>query len=123
MNKFQTLIKCRNLWAYMAITGSGDKEDYKPARRWAFECPCCMYAGAIKIQNESRDENRDCNKCILNNYAWDITYTKRMHCVYAQNSFYSKWETREHILDRQYWAMRMVQACDKAIENYIINKK
>ena len=33
MNNLQALIKCRNLWQWLAITGSYDKESYKPSKR------------------------------------------------------------------------------------------
>lgn len=123
MNKLQTLIKCRNLWAWLAITGSNDKCSYKPARRWAYACPCCMYAGAVIKNGEHFEYNRNCNKCPLNDYAWSTGITRRIHCQVTHSSFYGGWRNAYLKEDRKYWAMRMVQACDRAIEDLILKGK
>ena len=69
MNNLQALIKCRNLWQWLAITGSNDKESYKPAKRWPYNCVACMKAGSTK----STDRERNCDNCVLLGYAWSNT--------------------------------------------------
>ena len=123
MNKMQALIKCRNLWSYMAITGLSQKTDYKPARRWAFQCPCCMKAGATLTYLGENSDSRDCTKCILNGYAWGhpIKYSYVM-CYYDSNSYFKQWDSDVNSdITRKYWAMRMVQACNRAIEDLLVH--
>ena len=122
MNKMQALIKCRNLWSYMAITGSRQKTDYKPARRWAFQCPCCMKAGATLTYLGENADNRDCTKCILNGYAWGhaVNYSQII-CYRDNSSYFKQWdECTLSRIDRIHWAKRMVQACNRAIEDLIV---
>ena len=121
MNKLQALIKCRNLWSYMAITGSDLKSDYKPARRWAFHCLCCVKAGATRIAGFIP---RDCRKCILNGYAWKSTNRKcGLPCEYDPNSYFDLWDKCTDPTKRKYYALRMVYACNQAIEDLLIHGK
>ena len=106
----------------MAITGSSQKTDYKPARRWAYQCPCCMKAGATLTYLGENSDSRDCTKCILNGYAWDhpIKYNQEM-CYCDSNSYFKQWDNSRPRHERQYWAMRMVQACNRAIEDLLVH--
>jgi len=121
MNKIQTLIKCRNLWAWLAITGSAHKDSYKPSRRYAFNCICCQHAGAILTKDNIDTGSRDCRKCLLNGYAWESRNRQYASSCEHGESLYCKW-TACHYSQRSFWAMRMVRACDKAIEDLIVGK-
>lgn len=125
MNKMQALIKCKNLWSYLAITGSFQKSDYKPARKWAFECPCCMQAGAVMPYHLGADDsNRDCRKCILNGYAWKAaTEPKQTMCLYDEESYFYLWDNSRTKRKRRYYAMQIVQACNRAIEDLLVHGK
>ena len=106
----------------MAITGSRNKTDYKPARRWAFQCPCCMKAGAVLTYTAGENnDKRDCTKCVLNDYAWKAaTSYDNIQCLRDPKSYFKLWDDSYTKLHRQYWAMRMVQACNRAIEDLIV---
>lgn len=127
MNKdLRTLIDCRNIWGWLAITGSDRKYSYPPALKFPFGCPCCENAGAElygrDIWKDVYFDNRDCTKCLLCNIAWGIENNdpNESHCE-CEESFYAEWSIKYSKEARQYWAMRMVRACDTAIEQLIIN--
>lgn len=122
-NDLRTLIDCRNIWAWLAITGSGTKSSYGPSNQFPFRCPCCKAAGAIIIDEHPlcvNIENRDCSKCLLNGIAWASTLMYDDGKCEEDNSFYNNWEDSYEVTDRQYYAMRMVRACDTAIEQLLI---
>jgi hypothetical protein len=112
MNKFETLIACRNHWQWMMITGSGHKTSYLPATSWLNCCACCEYTeddhwGACQVA------------CPLTGYAWD-----EAGCCYTTVSdigqfcsIYQEWEDNPGSEN----AGRMVYAINKAIEDLIIN--
>lgn len=114
--ELECLITCRNHWQFMWITGSPDKYDYGPANKWDNKCACCEYAK--EIFNFNRPLKGNCCKfCPLTGYAW------KSGCSYNKRSFYDNWcEAKTHE-QRQFWANRMVYACNQAIENYLLNKK
>lgn len=117
--KLRALIDCRNLWAWLAITGCSTKTSYPPAKSYAHECPCCEAAGAFNEGIITNTIHRDCKKCLLNGYAWNLTSHRNCFCEWDRNSLYKVWVIAGD-LERQFWAMQMVQACDKAIEDWIL---
>ena len=125
---FRSLVQCRNHWAWLAITGSYNKESYKPSQRWPYGCKCCSYAGATKASKNADNiaGYRDCSKCPLLGYAWHpySKYESENLTFIACNrrlAFYYDWGESRSTSMRSYYAMRIVQACDKAIEDFLVH--
>ena len=118
----EALYACRNHWAWLAITGSDYKSSYEPSEDWAFHCACCEYMGHIG-SGFNVYKKHICNYCPLTGYAWnrakdfetapcDTSYT---------NSIYNNWVgvySKKHCTK---YALQMVQACNRAIENILLN--
>ena len=122
MNNLQALIKCRNLWQWLAITGSNSKGSYKPAKRWPFNCAACMKAGSTMYT----DAKRNCDNCVLLGYAWSNVVRANLFCESNSSySYYRSWELNMHTnkYDRMYYANQIVNACNKAIEDILIYGK
>ena len=124
MNNLQALIKCRNLYQWLAITGDSNKESYKPSNRWSYNCAACMKAGSTKYS----DGNRNCNNCVLLGYAWGGAYKVKCFCESNElDSYYELWHNNRfnhtYINERKYYANRIVNACNKAIEDIIVYGK
>lgn len=127
------LLDCRDIWAWKAITGSRDKHIYPKALKYPFGCPCCEVAGAVLTGKLNwihvNLNNRDCNKCPLTGIAWNNEWEideeeeeyeddlSTCFCEDDPDSFYLNF-TRN--ISSQYWAMRMVRACDQVIEKLIL---
>ena len=111
--KLEALIACRNHWQFMEIIGSPTKYDYGPANEWFNKCACCEYAK--EMCNFSIKSC--CELCPLRGYAW------KSYCSYNKKSFYEDWCAAETLEQRQFYAGRMVYACNQAIENYLLNKE
>ena len=107
MTRFETLIKCRNQWQWLWITGLA-KESYKPSLRWESQCACCEYICSLP-------EIESCVNCPLNYYAWDYK-ASRCSC-YGLGSLYLNWLRAD---DKKSAAKLMVDACNKAIEDLIL---
>lgn len=95
------LYACRNHWQWLWITGSDYKRSYEPATHWDSWCACCEY-------------RISCKNCPLVGYAWFI------HCISSKNSFYRKWFKARTKKTRIKYAYKMVQSCNRAIENILI---
>lgn len=130
------LLDCRDIWAWKAITGTHEKNAYYKAFDYPFGCPCCGIAGAI-LMGESNwinvyVEGRDCDICPLTGIAWNSEweineeeeeYEESISTCFCENdpeSFYLHFMRSYTTITSQYWAMRMVRACDKAIEKLIL---
>ena len=129
-NALEALYACRNHWSMLWITGSSYKLSYEPANSWPYGCACCLFAGAFIFDEKlgprygSNYDSRDCSKCLLNGYAWEEA--RDGGCESDPDSFYDEWrchyETDNHDLEvRKFWAYKMVQACNRAIEDIICN--
>ena len=125
MNNLQALIKCRNLWQWLVITGDDDKESYKPAKRWPYNCAACMKAGSTKESNRKRN----CDNCILLGYAWSNAVRNSVFCEsnseYSYYSYYKVLEWIHHYEKKKhkYYANQIVNACNKAIEDILVYGK
>ena len=124
MNNLQALIKCRNIWQWLAITGNQYKYSYKPSKRWPYNCTACMKAGSTKRS----DKNRNCNNCVLLGYAWSDAVLSDIFCVNSKKySYYRLWTNNyfnsTYIDKRKYYANCIVNACNKAIEDIIVYGK
>ena len=114
-NKLEALIACRNQWQFMEITGSDEKGDYEPSHDWDNGCACCDF-----VQLEGRFRGPDgCNGCPLVTYAWPAT---GYGCERRGSSFFKSWQGSVTIEQRQFWANRMVYACNQAIENFLLEE-
>ena len=126
MSKFNTpleaLYACRNHWSWLAITGSEYKTSYRPSKDWTFYCACCEYMGHIG-GGSNVDGEYVCNYCPLTGYAWNRAEdfeTAPCETDYT-NSIYDNWEgaySQEHLTK---YALQMVQACNRAIEDILLN--
>lgn len=115
-SRFQTLIKTRNHYGWLAITGDEDKESYEPAIEAGVNCCfCCKFTD----DDDDDDGNGGCDNCPLNGYAWKQN-NNFVQCHNDPDSIYKKWHRAKTVEEKQYWAMRMVKACDKALEDLII---
>jgi len=109
-SRWQAIIKTRNHYGWLAITGGKDKESYAPATKAGVNCCfCCEFCCG----------NGGCDNCPLNGYAWEQD-DNVVQCHNDPDSIYKKWHRAKTKEDRQYWAMRMVRACDKALEDLIL---
>ena len=118
--KLRALYDCRNHWQWLEITGSANKEAYKPAKKWQFNCACCESMG--HIENGTNDEgDYICDACPLMGYAWqDNPYGESAPCDWHNTgSYYFAWHEAETKEERQYYAHKMVQACNRAIEDIL----
>lgn len=117
--KLEALIACRNHWQFMEITKSGEKKDYEPSSEWDNNCAVCHFAGANHVGG------RNCQKCALKGFAWFEDCEEHEEDF---ESFYENWVEctfedegpQKH--QRQFWANRMVYACNQAIENYLLKE-
>lgn len=114
--KLEALIACRNHWQFMEIIGSSDKGEYEPSLEWVSGCACCEYSKE-EYDSEVPLFNAYCKYCPLRGYAWE------RRCCWNEQSFYVDWCNARTLELRQYWANRMVYACNQAIENYLLNKE
>ena len=62
-----------------------------------------------------------CNDCLLTGYAWDRCASQnRAPCdISGTNSYYYGWRTAETVEELQYYAHKMVMACNRAIEDIL----
>ena len=116
MTKFESLIKCRNHWQWLAITGSPYKLSYEPSYGWMSACACCEYV-------ENLNTSPLCEGiCPLMGYAWFETVPTigtDAPCLKPQ-SLYFRWRQAETLKELQLCAQKMVDACNRAIEDMII---
>lgn len=126
MNKFNTpleaLYACRNHWSWLAITGSDYKPSYEPSNDWIFHCACCEYMSHIG-SGSNFDGEYVCNNCPLTGYAWNKTenFETAPCIVNYTNSIYDNWTgacSKKHCTK---YALQMVQACNRAIEDILLN--
>lgn len=124
MNKFETLIACRNHWQWMVITGSHRKQDYVPAQDWPFACVCCFYAGAsfYLVDGTVCTDDRDCNDCPLLGYAWEPSDDKNDTPCDNNGIFSMWWDYKFNREIARKYAQQMVDACNRAIEDYLIKR-
>ena len=118
----EALYACRNHWSWLAITGSNSKSTYKPSVIWDFNCACCEYLEHIG-GGINDDGKYVCNNCPLTGYAWNRSEDfETAPCdTYGANSIYENWTSvDEQELCRKY-ALQMVQACNRAIEDILLN--
>ena len=109
MTKFESLIKCRNHWQWLAITGSEDKRSYAPSLEWTACCACCEYT-------EQTTKQKGCEGfCGLMGYAWEPCDWD-VPCL-RPHSLYKQWYWS---IDKKLAAQKMVDACNRAIEDMII---
>ena len=126
MTKFSTpleaLYACRNHWSWLAITGSSDKDGYRPSKGWAFWCACCEYMGHRNGGYNYYGEYV-CNHCPLTTYAWGQSENSDLApCDTAStNSIYVAWIVATTPELRSKYALQMVQACNRAIEDILLN--
>lgn len=107
-SRWRAIINTRNHYGWLAITGDENKESYALAiRAGVNSCFCCEFVRG----------NGGCDNCPLNGYAWK--QSDDVQCHGDRNSVYKMWHRAKTKEDRQYWAMRMVRACDKALEDLI----
>lgn len=120
--KLRALYDCRNHWQWLWITGTYYKKSYEPARKWKFNCALCEYMGH---EGDGVNSNGDydaghyvCDDCPLTGYAWDNDPDRRFApCdIEGTNSCYHAWNNADHREERQYYAHKMVMACNRAIE-------
>ena len=126
MSKFNTpleaLYACRNHWSWLAITGSDCKSSYEPSKDWFFRCACCKY---MDHRDNGFNVNGEyvCSYCPLTGYAWNRAKdfeTAPCDTAYT-NSIYDNWTgacSKEHCTK---YALQMVQACNRAIEDILLN--
>ena len=114
--KLEALIACRNHWQFMEITGSSDKGEYEPSFEWDSGCACCEYIKEAYYL-EVLILKKYCDSCPLRGYAWE------KDCLLSENSFYANWVKADTPELRQFWAGRMVYACNQAIEKHLLNGK
>lgn len=120
----ETLYACRNHWSWLAITGSACKPTYNPSKKWAFYCACCEYIRHKR--NGYNGEESICNYCPLTGYAWDRsddfeTVPCDSGCTAITNSIYESWTIVKGKESRTKYALQMVQACNRAIEDILLN--
>jgi len=122
MNKKQALEKCRDQWKYMAETGAVDKSVYFGNKNTPeCLCYCCSYG-----RKRANDYNRKmgykvfhesyvhkCKFCPLNDFAWP---SYQYSCESSSKSLYKKWATPYSKYERQKYAQKIVDACEKALE-------
>ena len=108
-SRWQAIINTWNHYGWLAITGDKDKESYAPAIKAGINCCfCCEFCYGTG----------GCDNCPLNGYAWE--QNGQPQCHGDRNSVYKMWRKAKTKEDQQYWAMRMVRACDKALEDLIL---
>ena len=126
MSKFNTpleaLYACRNHWSWLAITRSDYKPSYEPSNDWAFYCACCEYVGHIGC-GSNIDREYVCNCCPLTDYAWNraADFETAPCDNYGTNSIYKNWIDVEFPELWRKYALQMVQACNRAIEDILLN--
>lgn len=108
MTELDALIKCRNHWQWLMITGDWRKRAYLPSNHWVDECACCEF-----VTDSGRLE-RDCKLCPLVGIAWSYGWNG---CV-ADLTPYVRWQVADGD-ERIFWANRMVYACNQAIERLL----
>ena len=115
--KLRSLYDCRNHWQWLEITGSSEKETYEPAKKWRFNCACCDY---MKHSGDGTNAKGDyiCDACPLTGYAWQVDpHSNTAPCdTLNTGSYFFAWYIAETKEKRQYFAHKMVQACNQAIE-------
>ena len=115
--KLRSLYDCRNHWQWLEITGDGNKRSYEPATHWQFNCACCE-----SMRHESCGRNKKgeyiCDDCPLTGYAWqgDTSGDFAPCDTHNTGSYYYAWDTAETKEKRQYFAHKMVAACNRAID-------
>ena len=117
---FRALVETRNHWSWLAITGYQHKYTYVPARQWPFLCRCCEYSGATLEDEDTyrHPVHRDCNLCPLLNYAWfNNSEYEGLPCLNIDSSLYEAWKL---LGEHKHYAELMVQACNRAIEDLLI---
>ena len=127
MNKIEALIKTRNHWYILEITGDYDKGIYGPAYDWEHKCACCqfvydttkIYPGYEGDPSKDLDYIPECSAfCPLTGYAWGEN-----GCL-NPNSPYSKWENgpnnydHHNIEERRKYAREMLYYINLAITDY-----
>ena len=119
LTKRKALEICKELWTWLAETGTGQKRDWPGWKKYgemACDCPCCEYALTL------RREHQNCNVCPLLNYAWgDKRYKPCLIWSPQDDTFYGLWE-HASIFERAYYAAWMVDACDRALAD-LANKE
>lgn len=116
MANFESVIKCRNHWQWLAITGSNDKKSYEPSLEWEQNCACCEYVSKLEVY----DQFWDCSKCPLTGYAWEGVDRVTSYCDHDHDSYFKLWLHASSKKERQFYAQKMVDACNRAIEDIII---
>lgn len=127
MNKIEALIKTRNHWYILEITGDYNKGVYEPAGVWEYECACCQFvwdkAALFPGYSEDHKQNSGyvpaCSTfCPLTGYAWG-----EEGCISA-NSPYNKWSDvpcnyfTHNIEERRKYAREMLYYINLAITDY-----
>lgn len=126
MSKFNTpleaLYACRNHWSWLAITGFHLKSNYKPSEDWVCYCACCEYVEHNSIDS-SANAGCVCNYCPLTGYAWNRAKNfETSPCILNYtNSIYDNWIDADSQKHRIKYALQMVQACNRAIEDILLN--
>lgn len=118
--KLRTLYDCRNHWQWLWITGSIDKDSYEPSEQWEFNCACCEFM-EHRCKGLNKNKEYICDDCPLTGYAWCRCLSRsNVPCDAPNtNSYYYGWKTSETKEERQYYAHKMVMACNRAIEEFI----
>lgn len=109
----EALIACRNQWSLLYITGNMYKNIYIPSIDWDSDCACCEYS---KTYWRIHDTRYVCAQCPLMGYAWNLG------CVSDKKSLYNLWLYANNESARSYYAYRIVQACNRAIEDILIGE-
>lgn len=118
----EALYACRNHWSWLAITGSDYKPSYEPSNDWAFNCACCEYMG-YRGNDSNVNGEYVCNYCLLTEYAWNRSWDfepSPCDTIY-NNSIYCNWISADSQKHRIKYALQMVQACNRAIEDILLN--
>ena len=113
----KSLYDCRNHWQWLWITGSSEKETYAPAKKWLFYCACCEYMDHTG-NGTNNEGDYICDACPLTGHAWQDDPNRGSAPCDGGNtgSYFFAWDTAETKEERRYFAHKMVQACNQAIE-------
>lgn len=127
MNKIEALLKTRNHWYILEITGDYDKGIYGPAYDWMHECACCQFVHTLTDVYPGYNEDPEQNSayvpacsafCPLTGYAWD-----ELGCL-DPNSPYEIWSdvlndySPSKIEKRRKYAREMLYYINLAITDY-----
>lgn len=113
MTRGEALQKCKEHWRWLADTGGKLRSEYFEikgihSKEWPLnECYCCEYDTQFTAEGEV-----DCPHCPLTGYAWSSS-----SCLSREVSIFDAWFCSTTSHERSFWALKMVEACDRALND------